>query len=133
MAIEESAASEQSPLLPPSLSSTTEVDESVSISTASQPQTEEEPRISPLRGTVLGACIAILIFLQSKFSSDPVSTYGLLTAQCPRVAANFSLMTTIQSSIAVDLDAFQNASWFTSTYLVGLFESSMLPPVLTQY
>ena len=27
-------------------------------------------------------------------------------------------MTTIQSSIAVDLDAFQDASWFTSTYLV---------------
>ena len=71
MAIEEDAANEQTPLLLPS-SSTTEVDESVS--TASE--VEEQSKISALRGTILGACIAVLIFLQSGIlHSGPVCTH----------------------------------------------------------
>lgn len=63
MATHKSAASEHSPLLTPSPSSITEVDESVS--TVSAP--EEDARLSSLRGTILGICIAVLIFLQSQF------------------------------------------------------------------
>jgi hypothetical protein len=32
-----------------------------------------------------------------------------------------SMMTTAQSSIAADLDAFAEASWFTSAYMVWHF------------
>ncbi|ERF77095.1 hypothetical protein EPUS_06313 [Endocarpon pusillum Z07020] len=90
--------SERAPLLAPSSSSTTTTIADESVSTASEDDFTEGSKISALRGIVLGACIAILIFLQT---------------------ANFSMMTTIQSAIAVDLDAFQNASWFTSTYLIA--------------
>ena len=65
MVTQEIATSEQSPLLPPSPSSTTEVDESASDSTASE--AGEQSKISAVRGTVLGACIAVLIFLQSNY------------------------------------------------------------------
>ncbi len=34
------------------------------------------------------------------------------------IAANMSGITTTQSKIAEDLDAFDSASWFTSAYLV---------------
>ena len=34
------------------------------------------------------------------------------------IAANMSGITTTQSKIAEDLDAFATASWFTSAYLV---------------
>lgn len=33
-------------------------------------------------------------------------------------AINISMMTTAQSEIAADLDAFDEATWFTSAYLV---------------
>lgn len=89
-------ASEQSPLLPLLSSSTTIADESAS--SASENDASDQSKISTHRGVMLGACIAVLIFI---------------------LTINFSLMTTIQSSIAVDLDAFQSASWFTSTYFVA--------------
>lgn len=60
----DAAASEQSPLLPRSSSSTTIADESVS--TASDNGFPEDAKISALRGTILGACMAVLIFLQSE-------------------------------------------------------------------
>ncbi|KAJ5818071.1 hypothetical protein N7474_003662 [Penicillium riverlandense] len=40
-------------------------------------------------------------------------------------ATNMSMMTTAQSDIAADLDAFAEASWFTSAYLIAL--SSITP------
>ncbi|KAG0646912.1 Efflux pump [Hyphodiscus hymeniophilus] len=40
-------------------------------------------------------------------------------------ASNISIITTTQSRIAGDLDAFANANWFTSTYLIAM--SSMSP------
>lgn len=40
-------------------------------------------------------------------------------------ATNMSMLTTIQSSIADDLDAYEEASWFTSAFLVGM--SSFAP------
>lgn len=41
-----------------------------------------------------------------------------------RVASNMSGITTTQSKIAEDLDAFDSVIWFTSTYLVGLLPLS---------
>lgn len=35
------------------------------------------------------------------------------------IACNFSLLTTTQSAIAADLDAFEDVTWFTSAYLVS--------------
>ena len=40
-------------------------------------------------------------------------------------ATNISILTTTQSSIAADLDAFETASWFTSSYLIAM--SSLAP------
>lgn len=34
------------------------------------------------------------------------------------IATNMSMMTTAQSAIAADLDAFAEATWFTSAYMV---------------
>jgi hypothetical protein len=44
-------------------------------------------------------------------------------------ASNMSLVTTTQSKIAEDLDAFAAASWFTSAYMVSMHERSSLPLV----
>lgn len=44
-----------------------------------------------------------------------LSLYGLIFLQ----AANMSGITTIQSKVAEDLDAYAEASWFASAYLVG--------------
>src|SRR5580704_9237893 len=41
------------------------------------------------------------------------------------IATNITLLTTTQSVIASDLDAFEEASWFTSAYLVAM--SSIAP------
>ncbi|KAI8933847.1 hypothetical protein NX059_009547 [Plenodomus lindquistii] len=60
--------------------------------------------ISTLRGAFMTASVGLLIFLQ---------------------ATNISILTTTQSSIAADLDAFEMASWFTSAYLIAM--SSLAP------
>lgn len=59
-----------------------------------------------LRGSVIIVCVGTLIFLQ---------------------ATNISIITTTQSSIAADLDAFEEASWFTSAYLIAM---SSLGPLM---
>lgn len=52
-----------------------------------------------------------------------------MSIPCPRpdieLATNISILTTTQSSIAADLDAFEKASWLTSSYLIAM--SSMAP------
>ncbi|TKA31785.1 hypothetical protein B0A50_01864 [Salinomyces thailandicus] len=55
--------------------------------------------ISFARGALCAAALAFLIFLQ---------------------ATNISLITTTQSRIAADLDAFDKTSWFTSAYLIAM-------------
>ncbi|KAF2846923.1 MFS general substrate transporter [Plenodomus tracheiphilus IPT5] len=64
----------------------------------------DETEISTLRGASITASAGLLIFLQ---------------------ATNISILTTTQSSIASDLDAFEKASWFTSAYLIAM--SSLAP------
>ncbi|KAK3116173.1 hypothetical protein LTR53_003722 [Teratosphaeriaceae sp. CCFEE 6253] len=51
------------------------------------------------RGTLCTLALGCLIFLQ---------------------ATNISLLTTTQSTIAADLDAYEKASWFTSAYLIAM-------------
>lgn len=41
------------------------------------------------------------------------------------IATNISILTTTQSAIAADLDAFEKASWLTSSYLIAM--SSVAP------
>ncbi|KAF1954481.1 MFS general substrate transporter [Byssothecium circinans] len=79
-------------------------------STASVPDEErneskaESRKISRSRGAVIVGSIGMMIFLQ---------------------ATNISILTTTQSSIAADLDAFEQAVWFTSAYLIAM--SSLAP------
>lgn len=55
--------------------------------------------ITLARGAVCTVALGCLIFLQ---------------------ATNISLLTTTQSAIAADLDAFEKTSWFTSSYLIAM-------------
>ncbi|KAF2707260.1 MFS multidrug transporter-like protein [Pleomassaria siparia CBS 279.74] len=55
--------------------------------------------MSRSRGALIVASIGLLIFLQ---------------------AANTSILTTTQSSIAADLDAFEQTTWLTSSYLIAM-------------
>lgn len=61
--------------------------------------------ISVIRGTLCTIALGGLIFLQ---------------------ATNISLLTTTQSAIAYDLDAFEKTSWFTSSYLIAMSALSPL-------
>ncbi|KAF2751402.1 MFS multidrug transporter-like protein [Sporormia fimetaria CBS 119925] len=60
--------------------------------------------ISRARGIVIGISMAVLVLIQ---------------------AANFSILTTTQTAIAADLDAFEYVSWLTSSYLIAM--SSLAP------
>ncbi|GME36490.1 Major facilitator superfamily [Neofusicoccum parvum] len=71
----------------------------------------EDTRISVVRGTVIIASLGLIMFLQ---------------------ACNFSLLTTTQSAIAADLDAFEQVSWFTSAYLVPMSSITPLAGRLSQ-
>jgi predicted MFS family arabinose efflux permease len=53
----------------------------------------------------------------------PCNNAQLLTC----TASNISILTTTQSSIATDLDAFEKATWLTSSYLIAM---SSLAPVM---
>lgn len=47
-------------------------------------------------------------------------------------ATNFSILTTTQSTIAAELDSFEEAIWFTTAYLVGLSSTTPLAGRLSQ-
>ncbi|KAF1914124.1 major facilitator superfamily domain-containing protein [Ampelomyces quisqualis] len=65
---------------------------------------ESETNIATSRAAFIISSIGLLIFLQ---------------------ATNISILTTTQSSIAADLDAFEKATWLTSSYLIAM--SSLAP------
>ncbi|KAJ4358343.1 uncharacterized protein N0V89_002925 [Didymosphaeria variabile] len=67
---------------------------------------DKAPVFSRLRGVVVCTSIGLLIFLQG---------------------ANISILTTTQSAIAADLDSFEEATWFTSSYLIAM---SALAPLM---
>lgn len=87
------ATSETTPLIPsPSI---------VDIEPDQRPtlNTDNKPELSRLRGIAICLSIWVLIF---------------------GITSNVSLMTTIQSPIAIDLDAFTEVSWFSSIYLIAI-------------
>ncbi|KAF7164152.1 hypothetical protein CNMCM5623_008842 [Aspergillus felis] len=73
---------------------------------------DEIPRsLSFLRGTVITVTVGLLLFIQS---------------------TNISMLTTAQSDIAEDLDAFSETTWFSSAYLIALSSVSPLAGRLCQ-
>ncbi|MCJ1473827.1 hypothetical protein MMC13_002479 [Lambiella insularis] len=99
------APTEESQLLPPA-----------AASVLPKPLPKEERGASNQAVTTVRACCIIvsqglLIFLQ---------------------ACNISLLTTTQSTIAEDLDAFAEVSWFTSAYLIAMASMSPLSGRLSQ-
>ncbi|EKG18363.1 Major facilitator superfamily [Macrophomina phaseolina MS6] len=104
-----STASETSPLLrQPSSSSLSSKSSQSDVSAA--PDVVDK-RISLLRGIFIIASLGLIVFLQ---------------------ACNFSLLTTTQSAIAADLDAFEEVTWFTSAYLVPMSSITPLAGRLSQ-
>ncbi|KAL1645501.1 hypothetical protein SLS58_003810 [Diplodia intermedia] len=98
--LHDSDPSESSPLLgQPSSSSLSRKSSQTTVPVSEAPH-DEDTRISVSRGAVIVASLGLIMFLQ---------------------ACNFSLLTTTQSAIAADLDAFEEATWFTSAYLWFLF------------
>lgn len=81
------------------------------------------------RGVLIALSLGFLIFLQSKFCIFSLLVKKILRSMdmrdlgaislMPMVASNMSGITTTQSRIAEDLDAFSSTSWFTSSYLVS--------------
>ncbi|ORY12418.1 major facilitator superfamily domain-containing protein [Clohesyomyces aquaticus] len=104
-----SSSTEREPLLRQAGSSSTSLS-SAPKSSNSLPGADENGKdaftvkISTSRGALIVCSIGMLIFLQ---------------------ATNISILTTTQSQIAADLDAFEKASWLTSSYLIAM--SSMAP------
>jgi len=86
---------ERAPLLPPEPSTVDSSDEHIQDEEIDSKQAGRT--ISITRGILCVIALGCLIFLQ---------------------ATNISLLTTTQSVIADELDAFEKTSWFTSAYLV---------------
>ncbi|KAK3687068.1 hypothetical protein LTR37_019182 [Vermiconidia calcicola] len=101
--------SERSPLLPvappgtstasPEAALGSDQDGSLPTSTPDDGHTTANQTISFARGTLCATALGFLIFLQ---------------------ATNISLLTTTQSEIASELDAFEKTTWFTSAYLIAM-------------
>ncbi|KAK8163840.1 major facilitator superfamily domain-containing protein [Phyllosticta citrichinensis] len=102
MTVRNGPSSETSPLLPPR--SPSSHSSKSSTSSARHVADGSEQTISVYRGAAIVASLGMIIFLQ---------------------ACNFSLLTTTQSSIAAEFDAFEEATWFTSAYLIPM--SSITP------
>lgn len=137
MSGENTPTTEQSSLLPyhpPSSAS-----DSSTSSTKSRHSTEDdarlnnktEPQLSKLKGSLVIASIGFLIFLQCELRTDSFPhTFTfccLLNAMLTSLlAANFSILTTTQSDVAADLDAFESSTWLTASYLVAMSSISPL-------
>ncbi|KAF2493591.1 MFS general substrate transporter [Lophium mytilinum] len=113
MPVPSASTTEQSPLLSRRTSLSSNASKSVGVQSSVHSESDDgpEPVISALRGTVVIASIGLLIFLQ---------------------ATNISILTTTQSAIAADLDAFEQVSWLTSSYLIAMSSISPLSGRLCQ-
>ncbi|KAK7514383.1 major facilitator superfamily domain-containing protein [Phyllosticta citriasiana] len=109
MTVRHGSSGETSPLLSPR--SPSSHSSRSSTSSARHVKDGSEPTISLYRGAAIVASLGMIIFLQ---------------------ACNFSLLTTTQSSIAADFDAFEEATWFTSAYLIPMSSTTPLMGRLSQ-
>ena len=100
--------SEQTPLLPhiPAPPTTADASREAELDRNDQKpdHTEANQTITLLRGALCTLALGFLVFLQ---------------------ATNISMLTTTQSAIASELDAFEKTTWFTSAYLISM--SSLSP------
>lgn len=101
--------SEQTPLLPqiPAPPTTTNASQEADLDrndNRESDHTEANQSITLLRGALCTLALGFLVFLQ---------------------ATNISMLTTTQSAIASELDAFEKTTWFTSAYLISM--SSLSP------
>ncbi|EKD16548.1 putative MFS multidrug transporter [Drepanopeziza brunnea f. sp. 'multigermtubi' MB_m1] len=92
---------------------------SETVTEAQRRASEEELEDSDKANQHFGRLRAVLIMF---------SLWGLIFLQ----ASNMSGITTTQSRIAEDLDAFAEASWFTSTYLIAMSSCSPLAAKLAE-
>ncbi|KAH6627112.1 major facilitator superfamily domain-containing protein [Chaetomium sp. MPI-SDFR-AT-0129] len=95
---------ENTPLLSSGSSSITVQDDSPAREQQASPVDASEKRLGWKRTACIVASMWVLIFLQ---------------------ASNMSGMSTAQSTIAADLDAYESAMWFTSAYMISM--SSVAP------
>ncbi|KAG8626581.1 hypothetical protein KVT40_005526 [Elsinoe batatas] len=65
-------------------------------------------------------------------TSRAVACIGVLGILIMLQATNISLLTVTQSAIASDLDAFEEASWFTSSYLIAMSSAAPINGKLAQ-
>ncbi|KAF2226539.1 MFS multidrug transporter-like protein [Elsinoe ampelina] len=65
-------------------------------------------------------------------TSRAVACVGVLGILIMLQATNISLLTVTQSAIASDLDAFEEASWFTSSYLIAMSSAAPINGKLAQ-
>ncbi|KAK0671853.1 putative vacuolar basic amino acid transporter 1 [Cercophora samala] len=103
-------ATEQTPLLASDTSSVTTArhispERESTIHNVPSYDEDEHPPLGWKRGTAIILSMWALIFLQ---------------------AANMSGISTTQSSIAADLDSYQNAMWFTSSYMISMSSTAPL-------
>ncbi|KAF4616203.1 hypothetical protein G7Y89_g15203 [Cudoniella acicularis] len=112
-------AGEQTPLLREA--SREENDDLNSETLTGEPQTGDEEEVIDINkaNQHVGRRRGLVIIL---------SLWGLIFLQ----ASNISGITTTQSIIAEDLDAFASASWFTSSYLIAMSSISPLTAKLAQ-
>ncbi|KAJ5481261.1 major facilitator superfamily domain-containing protein [Penicillium sp. IBT 31633x] len=68
------------------------------------------------RGLVVVISIGLLISIQGQLCWNPLLKHFADTRVM--IATNMSMMTTAQSNVAADLDAFSESSWFTSAYMI---------------
>ncbi|KAF2259544.1 MFS general substrate transporter [Lojkania enalia] len=108
--VDANGLSERAPLLRRASTSASVSSASKSIRSSADAETSREENapvaISRARGALIVGSIGLLIFLQ---------------------ATNISILTTTQSAIAADLNAFEKATWLTSSYLIAM---SSLGPLM---
>lgn len=109
MSSEDPPPTERSPLLSSRSSAT--------LANDSQLLNHAPPSISRGRGSLIIASLGTLVFILSqcvklnkRFATDSDA------------ASNISMLTTVQSPIAIELDGFNSVSWFASTYLVCIIQ-----------
>ncbi|KAH8795860.1 major facilitator superfamily domain-containing protein [Hyaloscypha sp. PMI_1271] len=112
-------SNEQTPLLIDEPRSSERDDGSSATLTDSRRRDEEDGEDEDKANQHVGRARGSLIML---------SLCGLMFLQ----ASNLSLVTTTQSKIAEDLDAFAAASWFTSAYMIAMSSTTILAGRLAQ-
>ena len=107
MTRDEDIHTEESPLLPSSPAEAENGASPLDVNGAKKPA-------SLLRGALIIISLGALILVQGR------SVFFCHVSVLTFLAMNITMLTTTQSVIAADLDAFSEASWLTSAYLIAV-------------